>query len=73
MGPPETTIWEYPGEDLSWRDEFAHFRECIATNRQPSGTLEDAVAALEVVERVYGQAAAHPTFAHHRPELRKAI
>jgi predicted dehydrogenase len=73
MGPPETTIWEYPGEDLSWREEFAHFRECIAANRQPSGTLEDAVAALEVVERVYRQATPHPPFSHHRPELRKAI
>src|SRR5262245_43292856 len=25
MGPPETTIWEYPGEDLSWQAEFADF------------------------------------------------
>ena len=54
MGPPETTIWEYPGEDTSWRDEFAHLVECIAQGRQPSGTLEDALAALEVVGQVYG-------------------
>ncbi len=25
MGPPETTIWEYPGEDQSWRAEFNAF------------------------------------------------
>ncbi len=56
MGPPETTIWEYPGEDQSWRDEFRHFRDCIATGRQPLGTLDDAVAALTIIERVYGQA-----------------
>jgi len=57
MGPPETTIWEYPGEDLSWRDEFRHFRECIAAGRQPLGSLEDAVAALTVIQRVYSQSA----------------
>jgi predicted dehydrogenase len=73
MGPPETTIWEYPGEDLSWRTEFNDFRACIAAGRQSSGTLEDAIAALEVVEQVYRQSAAQSSFAHYRPELRKAI
>jgi predicted dehydrogenase len=56
MGPPETTIWEFPGEDHSWRTEFAHFVDCIRQGRQPSGTLEDALAALEVVQRAYDQA-----------------
>jgi predicted dehydrogenase len=58
MGPPETTIWEYPGEDHSWRTEFTHFIECIRHGRQPSGTLNDALAALEVVQHAYDQAAA---------------
>jgi predicted dehydrogenase len=56
MGPPETTIWEYPGEDPSWRQEFAHFVECALHGRSPSGSLEDARAALEVVGQVYRQA-----------------
>lgn len=56
MGPPETTIWEYPGEDHSWRTEFAHFLDCIQRGSQPSGTLHDALAALEVVQRAYDQA-----------------
>jgi len=73
MGPPETTIWEYPGEGRSWRDEFAHFCECIASGGQPLGTLEDAIAALEVVEQVYRQSKTTLSFAEHRPELRKAI
>jgi predicted dehydrogenase len=55
MGPPETTIWEYPGEDDSWRLEFAHFLDCIATGRPPGGNLDDAVAALQIVQRVYEQ------------------
>jgi predicted dehydrogenase len=55
MGPPETTIWEYPGEDLSWQMEFLHFVECVVQGRPPSGGLEDAHAALEVVQRIYEQ------------------
>ncbi len=73
MGPPETTIWEYPGEDASWRAEFDHFRACIAAGRAPSGTLEDAIAALEVVEQVYRQATNHLSQVKQGPELRKAI
>lgn len=80
MGPPETTIWEYPGDDTSWSAEFTHFRECIRTGRQPLGTLEDAIAALEVVEQIYQQSAndrqtpaACQLQVQHEPELRKAI
>src|SRR5205085_4775978 len=29
MEPPETTIWEFPGEDRSWHEEFAHFVRCV--------------------------------------------
>lgn len=53
MGPPETTCWEYPGEDRSWRDEYAHLLECLAGRAAPEGTLDDARAALEVVARAY--------------------
>jgi predicted dehydrogenase len=55
MGPPETTSWEYPGEDTSWRDEYRHLLGCIRDGRPPSGGLEDALAALSVVDRVYGR------------------
>jgi predicted dehydrogenase len=57
MGPPETTIWEYPGEDLSWRGEMEQFHTCIAGAGLPCGGLEDALAALEVVSEVYRQSA----------------
>jgi predicted dehydrogenase len=57
MGPPETTMWEYPGEDRSWHLEYAHFLDCIAHGRRPCGSLEDALAALEIVQRVYDRAA----------------
>jgi predicted dehydrogenase len=61
MGPPETTIWEYPGEDLSWRDEYSHFARCIEESRRPSGSIDDALAALQVVAEVYRQAEAPAT------------
>jgi predicted dehydrogenase len=56
MGPPETTMWEYPGEDRSWHLEYAHFVDCVAHGRRPCGSLEDALAALGVVQRVYDRA-----------------
>ena len=46
MGPPETTIWEYPMADNSWTSEMSEFIEDIRLGREPSPGLEDAFAAL---------------------------
>ncbi len=56
MGPPETTIWEFPGGDVSWRVETAEFLEDIRLGREPSASLEDARATLAVVEEIYRRA-----------------
>lgn len=53
MGPPETTIWEYPGEDKSWQVEFAEFLDDIRLNREPAANLNDAYEALKIVEQIY--------------------
>ena len=53
LGPPETTIWEYPLADTSWAVEFAEFVEDIRLGRQPAASLYDAQAALQVIERIY--------------------
>jgi predicted dehydrogenase len=53
MGPPETTIWEYPMEDNSWETEMAEFIEDIRYGREPSAGLHDAIAALAVVAKIY--------------------
>jgi predicted dehydrogenase len=53
MGPPETTIWEYPGADTSWRREFEAFRECVRTGTTPEPGLREALHALQIVEQVY--------------------
>ena len=52
MGPPETTIWEYPRGDRSWALEFAEFLDDIRLGRAAVAPgCADARAALAVVER----------------------
>jgi predicted dehydrogenase len=53
MGPPETTIWEYPRGDSSWSAEIDHFVECIESGRAASPGLEDMRAVLAIVEEIY--------------------
>ena len=53
MGPPDTTIWEYPGEDHSWRIELEAFTKAIASRSPPPVGLRDAHAALTIVHQVY--------------------
>ena len=55
MGPPDTTIWEYPGADRSWELEFADFLDDIRLGRPPSAGPADARAALLIVEEIYRQ------------------
>ncbi len=55
MGPPETTVWEYPRGDQSWALEFAEFLDDIRLNRQPAAGLADARAVLAIVEEIYRQ------------------
>ena len=55
MGPPETTMWEYPRGDQSWAVEFAEFLEDIRLDRQPSPGIADARAALVIVEEIHRQ------------------
>jgi len=55
MGPPETTIWEYPGEDKSWQSETADFIRSVELGVDRGPTLHDARAVLEVVESIYRQ------------------
>jgi predicted dehydrogenase len=54
MGPPETTIYEYPMEDDSWAVELAELIEDIRLDREPTPGLADALAVLRIVQRIYG-------------------
>jgi predicted dehydrogenase len=53
MGPPETTIYEYPRGDESWKLEMAEFFEDIRLKRTPVPGLKEARNALRVVETIY--------------------
>ena len=53
MGPPETTIWEYPFPDKSWDAEFAELMDAIREGRQPVGNIHDAKANLDIVGKLY--------------------
>ncbi|MGG5821407.1 Gfo/Idh/MocA family protein [Falsiroseomonas sp. HW251] len=53
MGPPETTIREYPMADDSWAVEFADFLDDIRLGRRPDAGLAEAEAVLEIVGEIY--------------------
>jgi len=53
MGPPETTIWEYPFPDRSWQLDFQELIDAIRENRQPGGNLNDALATLNIIQKIY--------------------
>jgi predicted dehydrogenase len=61
MGPPETTVWEYPMGDDSWANELAAVVQAIRERRPPGAGLRDALAALEVVGQIYEESG----HAHH--------
>lgn len=58
MGPPETTVTRFPGEDLSWQLELEDFERTIADGVPRGATLDDAAAAWRVVAAVQGAGAA---------------
>jgi predicted dehydrogenase len=54
MGPPDTTVWEFPRGDESWRIEMEEFAEDIRIKRAPVPGLKEAIAAMVVVQKIYG-------------------
>lgn len=53
LGPPETTIWEYPFPDRSWERELEDFVQAVKHGRKPLGTIDDGLAMLRIVDRIY--------------------
>jgi len=53
MGPPETTIFEYPRGDDSWAAELREFAEDIRQGREPSPGLKEGIRTLEIVGEIY--------------------
>ena len=53
MGPPDTTIFEYPRSDESWAIETRAFIDDIRLKREPSPGLGEGIRTLEIVEEIY--------------------
>jgi predicted dehydrogenase len=53
LGPPPTTIYEFPMADNSWELEAEEFVKDIRLARQPQPGIPDAQAALRLVEALY--------------------
>jgi predicted dehydrogenase len=54
MGPPETTAWDFPSPDNSWELELADLMDAIENGRQPLGTIYDAKANFDIIDKLYG-------------------
>ncbi len=53
MGAPETTIWEYPFEDESWKTEIEDLIKDIEENRETHTNLEDGYKILKIIDEIY--------------------
>jgi predicted dehydrogenase len=55
MGPPETSVWDFPQADESWKIEMSEFFEDIRLRRVPVPGLKEARVVLAVVEKIYSR------------------
>lgn len=53
MGVPETIIWEYPFEDVSFVTEIEDFVEDITNNKIPHTNLAESQKILKIVDEIY--------------------
>jgi predicted dehydrogenase len=53
LGPPDVERFEFAGDDISWRLEFEEFVRDILQTRTSGPTIDDALAVLKVVDRIY--------------------
>jgi predicted dehydrogenase len=52
-GPPEMQDEEFPGPDISWRDEWKELTAAIREGRPPLGDGVDGLEALRLVDAIY--------------------
>jgi len=53
MGPPEITLFEFPGGDESWALELRAFADDIRLARPPAPGLDEGIRTLEIIEEIY--------------------
>lgn len=55
MGPPDTTSWEWPRADESWKAEMRDVIASLGGEPSEGASIDDAIAVLELVEEAYRQ------------------
>jgi predicted dehydrogenase len=53
LGPPDVEELSWPDEDVSWREEWRHFRAAIADGAPVLGGLEDARYGWRTIDQAY--------------------
>jgi predicted dehydrogenase len=53
LGPPDVEVLEWPNEDVSWQEEWRHFRAAIADGTPVLGGLEDARYNWAIIDEAY--------------------
>jgi hypothetical protein len=53
MGIPDKSVYEFPGEDDSWRLELENLINSIENGTPLDGDLEDSVEAMKIVFSLY--------------------
>jgi predicted dehydrogenase len=53
LGPPDVEELSWPNEDVSWLEEWRHFRAAIADGTPVLGGLEDARFGWETIAKAY--------------------
>jgi predicted dehydrogenase len=55
MGPPQTTIWQFPFTDKSWKAEIDELLNAIKQDRAVLGGIDDAIETLTITQSLYEQ------------------
>lgn len=53
FGIPDKQVFEFPGEDLSWKLEMENLLSAIKKDTPINGTLGDAYEVMKIVEKIY--------------------
>jgi len=54
--PPVETVREFPGEDISWIEEWKEFASAVREDREPLGSGYDGLMANKLIAAVYRSA-----------------
>jgi predicted dehydrogenase len=52
-GKPDIKVFDFPGDDKSWEEEWREFRSAVIEQREPIGSGIDGLKANMVVEALY--------------------